>query len=174
MASRLMRRILCGGGSSRLHLKLREQLGIVYSVDASIAAYEETGSFAFELSTVPKNLSLAVTELLGEIRRLAIELVPADELLRVKRGYYFDLEYSRDSAYEMQVRYGWGELMGLVRDIEEDRAEAELVDAEAIRSTARALFAPRNMNLAAVGPWKGPIRKEVDRILKMYEKEFPC
>jgi predicted Zn-dependent peptidase len=174
MASRLMRRILCGGGSSRLHLKLREQLGIVYSVDASISAYEETGSFAFELSTVPKNLSLAVTELLGEIRRLAIEYVPADELLRVKNGYFFDLEYSRDSAYEMQVRYGWGKLMGLVRDIEEDRAEAELVDAEAIRSTAGALFAPHNLNLVAVGPWKGPIRKEVDKILKIYEKEFPC
>ena len=173
MANRLMRRILCGGGSSRLHLKLREQLGIVYSVDASIAAYEETGSFAVELSTMPKNLSLAVTELLGEMRRLAIEPVPADELLRVKRGYFFDLEYSRDSAYEMQVRYGWGELMGLVRDIEEDRAEAEQVDAEAIRSTAGALFAPQNLNLVAVGPWKGSIRKEVDKILKMYEKEFP-
>jgi predicted Zn-dependent peptidase len=172
MTSRLMRRILCGGGSSRLHLSLREQMGIVYSVDASIAAYEETGSFAVELSTAPENLARAAAEVLKETLRLAVEPVPAEELLRVKRGYFFDLEYSRDSTYEMQVRYGWGELMGLVRHIEEDRAEALGVDAETLRSTAAALFAPHNLNLVAVGPLKSSIRKEVEKVLKRYVKDF--
>jgi predicted Zn-dependent peptidase len=172
MTSRLMRRILCGGGSSRLHLSLREQMGIVYSVDASIAGYEETGSFAVELSTAAENLVQAVAEVLKETMRLALEPVPAAELLRVKRGYFFDLEYSRDSTYEMQVRYGWGELMDLVRNIEDDRAEAELVDAGTIRSTAAALFAPHNLNLVAVGPLKSSIRKEVEKVLKRYERDF--
>jgi predicted Zn-dependent peptidase len=172
MTSRMLRRILCGGGSSRLHLSLREQLGIVYSVDASIAAYEETGSFAVEFSTTAENLSLAVSEVLRETMRLANKPIPAEELLRVKRGYFFDLEYSRDSAYEMQVRYGWGELMGQVRHLEEDRAEAELVDAGTIRSTAGSLFAPHNLNLVAVGPWKSSIRKDVEKLLKKYEKDF--
>jgi predicted Zn-dependent peptidase len=174
MASRLIRRILCGGGSSRLHLTLRERLGIVYSVDASISAYEETGSFAIELSAVRENLTLAITEVLRETSRLALEHFPEDELARIRQGYIFDLEYSRDSAYEMQARYGWGELMGMLRHIEEDRAEAEMVDAEAVSSTARALFAPQNLNLVAVGPWKGSARKEVDKILKKYEKDFTC
>jgi predicted Zn-dependent peptidase len=172
MASRLIRRILCGGGSSRLHLTLRERLGIVYSVDASISAYEETGSFALELSAVRENLSLAITEVLRETRLLAFEPVPDDELARVRQGYIFDLDYSMDSAYEMQVRYGWGELMGMFRHIEEDRAEADMVDSEAIRSTARALFAPQNLNLVAVGPWESSARKEVAKILKKYEKDF--
>jgi predicted Zn-dependent peptidase len=172
MHSRMLRRILCGGGSSRLHLSLRERLGIVYSVDASIAAYEETGAFAIELSTTAENLSLAVSEVLRETMRLAKETAPAEELLRVKRGYFFDLEYSRDSAYEMQVRFGWGELMGQVRHIEEDRAEAELVDVDIIRSTAGSLFAPHNLNLVAVGPWKGSVRREVEKVLKKYEKDF--
>jgi predicted Zn-dependent peptidase len=174
MASRLIRRILCGGGSSRLHLTLRERLGIVYSVDASISAYEETGSFAIELSAVRENLTLAITEVLRETGRLAVEHVPEDELARIRQGYIFDLEYSRDSAYEMQARYGWGELMGMLRQIEEDRAEAEMVDAEAVRSAALALFAPQNLNLVAVGPWKGSVRKEVDKILKKYEMDFAC
>jgi hypothetical protein len=47
-----------------------------------------------------------------------------------------------------------------------------MVDAEAVRSTARALFAPQNLNLVAVGPWKGGVRKEVGKILKKYEMEF--
>jgi predicted Zn-dependent peptidase len=172
MATRLLRRILCGGGCSRLHLLLREELGIIYSVDASISAYEETGSFAIELSTAPENLCRAVAEVLRETLRLAAEPVGEKELQRIKQGYFFDLEYSRDSTYEMQVRYGWGELMGLVRHIDEDRAEAEAIDAEILRSTARELFAPRNLNLVAVGPWQAPARKEVEKLLAKYEKEW--
>jgi len=95
-------------------------------------------------------------------------------LARVRQGYIFDLEYSRDSAYEMQVRYGWGELMEMPRHIEEDRAEANMVDTEAIRATAEALFAPHNLNLVAVGPWKNSVHKAVAKILKQYEKAFAC
>lgn len=172
MATRLIRRILSGGGSSRLHLSLRERLGIVYAVDASISAYEETGSFAVELSTAPENLPLAVSEVLRETLRLASEPVPGEELERVRQGYFFDLEYSRDSTYEMQVRYGWGEIMGLVRDIEEDKAEAAAVDEETVSATARSLFAPENLNLVTVGPWKSAARREVDGILRRYERDF--
>ena len=172
MATRLLRRMLCGSGSSRLNLLLREKLGIVYSVDASISAYEETGSFAVELSTAPENLPLAVTEVLREARRLSREPASPEEIERVKRGYYFDLEYSRDSSYEMQVRYGWGELMGLVRGIEEDQAEAAMIDGEALRATAEALFAPHNLNVVAVGPWKAAARRKVEEIVADYEKEW--
>ena len=172
MALRLLRRILCGGGSSRLNLSLRERLGIVYSVDAVISAYEETGSFAVELSTAPENVIVAVEEVLKEARRAAFEPMPADELQRIKTAYHFDLEYSRDSCYEMQVRYGWGELMGLVRSIEEDEAEAAAIDGEAIRATAEAVFAPHNLNLVAVGPLKPALRREVEKLLVAYEKEW--
>ena len=98
--------------------------------------------------------------------------MPADELQRIKEGYFFDLEFSRDSTYEMQVRYGWGQLMELIQDIEEDRAEAAAIDSETIRSTAAGLFAPRNLNLVAVGPWKAATRRQVEKILVHYEKEW--
>jgi predicted Zn-dependent peptidase len=172
MATRLLRRMLCGSGSSRLNMLLREQLGIVYSVDASIAAYEETGSFAIELSTAPENLPLAVTEVLRETGRIAFEVATPEEMQRVRKGYLFDLGYSRDSNYEMQVRYGWGELMNLVRSIEEDQAEATEIDGEAVRAAARVLLEPRNLNLVAVGPWKSPMRREVERIVADYKRDW--
>jgi predicted Zn-dependent peptidase len=172
MATRLLRRMLSGSGSSRLNLLLREQHGIVYSVDASIAAYEETGSFAIELSTAPENLPLAVAEVLREAGRVAFETADPEELQRVRMGYLFDLGYSRDSNYEMQVRYGWGELMALVRSIEEDQVEAAGIDGEAIRAAARALFTPRNLNLVAVGPWTDAVRQEVERIVADYERDW--
>jgi predicted Zn-dependent peptidase len=170
MGLRLIRRILCGGGSSRLHLSLREKLGIVYSVDASLSAYEETGAFAIELATAPENLLLAVSEVLREVKSLAFEEIDAGELQRVKDGYFYDLEYSADSTYEMQVRYGWGELMSLVRSLEEDRVEASKIEAAEILKSSRALFAPENLNLVAVGPWKAASKRAVEKLIKQYQK----
>jgi predicted Zn-dependent peptidase len=173
MVLRLIRRLLCGGGSARLLMLLREKLGIVYSVSAGISAYDETGCLAIDLATAPENLVTAVEKVLQEITRLAVEPVPEEELRRVKNSYFFDLEYSRDSTYETGVRYGWGELMGIRRDIEDDEAEAATVTQEIIRQTALELFAPRNLNIAVVGPWKGEDKKNVSKMLEEYEKCFP-
>jgi len=171
--SRLIRRVLCGGGSARLLMSLRERLGIAYSVNASLSAYDETGCFAVDLATAPENLTLAVAEVLRETRRLATEPLDADELERVKLGYFFDLDYSRDSTYEMGARYGWGELMGILTTIEQDQEESAAVTADDIMETARELFAPSGLNLVAVGPWKTPARREVERLLREYESDFP-
>jgi len=147
-------------------------MGIVYSVSASLSAYEETGCFAVDMATAPENLLLAVEEVLRETRRMATELMENTELERVKKGYFFDLDYSRDSTYEIGVRYGWGELMGLLTTIEQDQEESAAVTAEGIRETARTLFAPGNLNLVAVGPWKAPIKRDVAKLLRRYAKEF--
>ncbi len=62
--------------------------------------------------------------------------------------------------------------MRLVRHIEEDRAEASAIDAEVLQATARELFAPRNLNLVAVGPWQAKVRKEVEKLLAKYERDW--
>jgi predicted Zn-dependent peptidase len=173
MPCRLIRRILCGGGSARLLMTLRERLGIVYSVSAGISAYEETGCFAVDLSTAPENLLTAVEEVLRETASLAAEPVSPEELERAKSSYFYDLEYSRDSTYEMGARYGWGELMGILRDIGEDQKEAAAVSTDMLRQTARELFAPHNLNLVAVGPWTASDKKGVHRLLDTYRKDFP-
>jgi predicted Zn-dependent peptidase len=172
-ASRLIRRILCAGGSSRLLMSLREGLGIAYSVSAGISAYEETGCFSIDLATAPENLPLAVAEVLKETRRLAGEPMDDDELERVKRSYFFDLEYSRDSTYEIGVRYGWGELMEVFTTLEQDQEESASVTAEDIRNTAFEIFAPQHLNLVAVGPATAATKREIGKLLQRYEKEYP-
>ncbi len=172
MALRFLRRILAGGGSSRLHLRLREELGIIYSVDGAIGAYDETGCLAFDLSTAPDTLVAAVEAAFEELFRITAEPVPGDELERIRNSYIFDLEFSRDSAYEMGGRYGWGELMGVVRSIEEDQCEARRITAAELKETARALFAPENLRLVAVGPWKRGMKKRLRELVRNYEKRF--
>jgi len=170
---RLLRRLLAGGGSSRLYLKLREELGIVYSVEAAIGAYDETGCLAIDLSTAPETLAQAVEVTLSELTRISAEPIPAEELERVRQSYIFDLEYSRDSAYEMGGRYGWGELMNVVRSIEEDQQAARDTTAEEIRETARTIFAPGNLRLVAVGPWKRGMKKRVRELVEHYPAVSP-
>lgn len=172
MALRLLRRILCGSGSARLHMTLREQLGIVYSVDANIAAYDETGYFSIELSTAPENLATAVAEVLAETLRLSRLPVPPSELELIRKSYFFELEYSRDSCYEMQVRYGWGELMGLVRRIEDDVTEASAITEEILRQVARDLFQPANLNLVVVGAWQEQDRAAVSAEIARYRADW--
>ncbi|GAC1470668.1 MAG: pitrilysin family protein [Desulfuromonadaceae bacterium] len=172
MALRFLRRILAGGGSSRLHLRLREELGIIYSVDGAIGAYDETGCLAFDLSTAPDTLIHAVEATLEELFRITVTPVPGDELERIRNSYIFDLEFSRDSAYEMGGRYGWGELMGVVRSIEEDQCEARRITAAELQETARALFAPENLRLVAVGPWKRGMKKALRKLVTEYQQRF--
>jgi predicted Zn-dependent peptidase len=170
MSLRLLRRLLAGGGSSRLHLRLREELGIVYSVEAAIGAYEETGCLAIDLSTAPQTLTQAIEVTLEEIVRITHEPVPATELERVRQLYIYDLEYSRDSAYEIGGRYGWGELMGMVHSIEEDQQKAAGVTSGDLLETARTVFTPDNLRLVAVGPWTAGIKKQTRALVQKYTR----
>ncbi len=168
MALRLIRRILAGGGSSRLHLRLREELGIVYSVEAAIGAYDESGCLSIDLSTAPETLPLAVEVTLKEIATLLKQPIPEGELNRVRQAYGFDLEFSRDSACDMAGRYGWGELMGVVRHIEEDLHEAEQLTTTDIMETARDIFTPANLRLVVVGPWKEKMKRQIQGIVDQF------
>lgn len=172
MAQRILRRLLAGGGSSRLHLRLREELGIVYSVEAAIGAYEETGCLAIDLSTAPETLLQAVEVTLAELADVAAKPVPRAELERIRQSYVYDLEYSRDSAYEMGGRYGWGELMGVVRSIEEDQEEARRISAEDLQQLSLMLFRPENLRLVAVGPWKNGMKKQTLELVERYAGKF--
>jgi predicted Zn-dependent peptidase len=139
-------------------------------VDGAIGAYDETGCLAFDLSTAPETLIPAVEAALEELVRITATPVPGDELERVRNSYIFDLEFSRDSAYELGGRYGWGELMQVVRSIEEDQCEARRVTAAELQETALALFAPENLRLVAVGPWKRGMKKALRELVAEYQQ----
>jgi predicted Zn-dependent peptidase len=165
---RVLRWILSWGGASRLMLRLREQLGLTYHIEAGLSMLADCGSFTIDLAVAPKNLERAVTEVLGVVTRLCREPVPEDELQGVLRAYLFDLEFSQDHTEAMLSRYGWGELAGYLRTVEEDRREVMTVTAEAIRQAARSVFAPGNLKLAIVGPWKETHRRAVNKVLAGY------
>lgn len=152
---KFLRRLLAGGGCSRLHLALRERLGMIYSVDAAIGSYDETGCLSIDLATAPENLQTVLAETLKELQLLATQPVPAAELERTRTVYLADLDYSRDSVTEMGIRFGWGTLMGVARSIDEDQHLVRAITAEQVQQLASSLFRPENRFLGVIGPVEG-------------------
>ena len=163
LAVRLLRRILSSGGGARLSLRLREELGLTYSVEANCSLMDETGYMAIDLSVAPENLLPAITELLKVLAELREQKIPADELTAVVRSYQFDLEFSRDQSEAMAVRFGWGLQADYIRTLEQDCRELESLTPEYLQQVAGELFCKQGMKLVVVGPWSEEDRHIIDQ-----------
>jgi predicted Zn-dependent peptidase len=152
-------------------LRLRETLGLTYSIEANLSLFEECGCFSIDFSVAPENLTAAVREVLAVLTELCREPVGEDELARVVRCYLYDLDFSRDHADEMAVRYGWGELVGYLRTLEADRREIAAADAGTLLATARELLVPGALKAAFAGPFGAKDRKTVEKLLAVFRKE---
>jgi predicted Zn-dependent peptidase len=162
---RVLRRLLGWGGMSRLMLRLREELGLTYAVDAALALYADAGTLAIDLAVSAENLGKATAAILDIINDLHQNKVGHDELEHILNCYRCDLDYSRDQVDEMALRYSWGELTGSHRTIADDLAGIETVTSEGLLHTARQLFSPDNLRGAIVGPYRTKDRKEVERAI---------
>jgi len=165
LAVRLLRRILSWGGGARLSLRLREELGLTYSVEANCSLLSDTGYLAIDLSVAPKNLVATVKELFNVLGELCQRFVPDDELAAVVRSYLFDLEFSRDQSEAMAVRYGWGLQADYIRTLEQDCRELQELTAEQLRHVACDLFCSRGAKLVVVGPWMDDDRQQIEEFL---------
>ncbi len=86
MVRRLIATILGDGMSSRLFLTVREKLQLCYVVGAFLHEYEETGSFFMQVKTDAEKMTAAASAMLDELKNLADEPVPEDELMDIKQG----------------------------------------------------------------------------------------
>jgi predicted Zn-dependent peptidase len=162
---RVLRRVLGWGGMSRLMLRLREELGLTYAVDAALVLYDDAGTLAIELAASPENLAAACAAILEIVDDLRTNDILDDELNHVLNCYRCDLDYSRDQVDEMALRYAWGELTGIARTIADDLAGINKVTPASLRQTAKELFSPEALHGAIVGPYRTRDRKAVETLL---------
>ncbi len=165
MAIRLLRRILGWGAGARLPLRLREELGLTYSVDVSCLMLDDTGYLAIDTAVAPGNLCAAVEEILTVLQRLREVPLTSDELATAVRTYLFDLDFSRDQSESLAVRYGWGLQAGYLRTLEQDRRELLALTPDYLREVMQDVLTPAVMNLAVVGPWTEKECHQIERLL---------
>ncbi|MCW8859360.1 MAG: insulinase family protein [Deltaproteobacteria bacterium] len=166
LAVRLLRRVLSWGGGAKLPLRLREELGLTYAVEANCSMMDDTGYLAIDLAISPENLTQATAELFAVLIELRDKLLTTEELTSAIQAYLFDLEFSRDQAEALAVRYGWGLQAGYLRTLEQDCEELQALSPEMLQDAVRQVFRLETMKLVVVGPWAEADRLAVERILQ--------
>jgi predicted Zn-dependent peptidase len=160
-ALQLLAVVLGGGMSSRLFTEVRERRGLGYYVNAGNTAYTDTGTFYSSAGVDVARVDEAITTILGEIRKIAAEPVPTDELEKA-RGYAKGRFVLRLESPQGTIQYGLRRevLEGEIEDPDELLGQLDLVTVEDVQRVAKDLFEEKRLYLAVVGPFDDPARFE--------------
>jgi predicted Zn-dependent peptidase len=156
--------ILGGGMSSRLFTEVRERRGLAYYVGATNFSYTDAGSLFAQAGVDIKRIDDAITTILSELRKIADESVPADELEKArsftKGRFVLELE-----SPQGLIMFGLRRevLEGRAPDLEEILRGVDAVTAEDIQRVASELVRDDALRLAVIGPFDDAGRFETLR-----------
>lgn len=132
---------LGGGMSSRLFQRIREELGLAYSVYTYSSSYQGLGSFCVYAGTTPDNAPTVLGELQSQLDLLLRDGLTDKEFRSAKAqlrgGFLLGLE---SSGGRMQALGRGHLLLGRVRTPEETLARIEAVTPDAVMDLARRLL----------------------------------
>jgi predicted Zn-dependent peptidase len=156
-ALQLLAVVLGGGMSSRLFTEVRERRGLGYYVHVGSAGYTDAGTLYASAGVDVARVDEAITTILGEIRKIAAEPVPTDELEKA-RGYAKGRFVLRLESPQGTIQYGLRRevLEGEIEEPDELLRQLDLVTAEDVQRVARDLFEGKRLYLALVGPFDDP------------------
>jgi predicted Zn-dependent peptidase len=153
--------VLGAGMSSRLFTEVREKRGLGYYVHAGATAYTDAGTFYASAGVDVSRVDEALEIILRELRRIAAEAVPADELEKA-RGFAKGRFVLRLESPQGAIQYG------LRREVLENEIEEpddllrrlDEVTVEDVQRVAKDLFEDDRFYLALVGPFDDPTHFE--------------
>jgi predicted Zn-dependent peptidase len=157
----LLTTVLGGGMSSRLFLEVRERRGLAYYVFGHNSAYTDAGSLYAQAGVDINRIEDAVTTIVDQLKQIADEPVPADELEKARN--------SAKGRFVLQLESPHGLIMfGLRRTVLEGRPVEpqevldglDAVTAADVQRVAQDLIGGGAFNLALVGPFEDAERFE--------------
>ena len=160
-ALQLLATILGGGMSSRLFTEVRERRGLAYYVFGVNNSYTDVGSLFSQAGVDITRIDEAVATIVGELRRITEEPVPADELEKARNF--------TKGRFVLQLESPHGTIMyGLRREVLEGEATepAEVLAAldgvtvEDLQRVAQDVIGRNALNLAVIGPFDDSERFE--------------
>ena len=158
-ALQILATVLGTGMSSRLFTEVRERRGLAYYVFASNHSYTDAGSLYSQAGVDIERADEAVETIVTELKRIADEPVPADELEKAKNVAKGRFVLQLESPHALIM-------FGLRREILEDEAtepeeviaSIEAVTVEDVQRVAQDVIGSRGLNLALIGPFDDPER----------------
>jgi predicted Zn-dependent peptidase len=153
-ALQVLSTVLGGGMSSRLFTEVRERRGLAYYVYGLNHSYTDAGTLYAQAGVDINRIDDAVTTIATELRKIADESVPQDELDKsksfVKGRFVLQLETPQGL-----IMFGLRRevLEGKTPDPEEILAEISKVTVEDVQRVARDVIEQHGLNLAVIGPF---------------------
>ena len=167
--------LLGKGTSSRLYKVLKERENLVTSIDADFEVRKDPGMFLIGAELPPENEARVFGLIRDELKRLAVERVPAAELERVKSGlqnrYAFDAQTVFDRA-ERLCRFA------LMSDASIEPLWPSLIQsvtADDIQRLARKCFTADLASYSVIRPEgvAGPKDDEIEAMLPLWRQGWP-
>jgi len=149
----LLGMLLGGGMSSRLFQKIREELGLAYSVYTFSSSFADTGVHGVYLATAPETAQKALDAVREILARVVQEGLPQEELAAGKRQLRGQLVLSMEGVSSRMYRAATTALYNEPhRSIDELLALVDAVDAESVLAVAREYFDPTRQIVVSLGP----------------------
>jgi len=149
----LISTIFGSGMSSRLFQRVREDLGLAYSVYAFHSFMQASGIAGVYVGTQPPTAQQAADVIREEYRKLARESLTADELASAKQQVKGQLVLALESPVSRMYRVAASALYGEpYRSLDAMLAEVDAVTAGQVASVAAEFYAPERQVVAWLGP----------------------
>ena len=157
-ATQVMNAVFGGGMSSRLFKRVREELGLAYSVGSYTSHYEEAGALTVYAGVNPKKAEEAAEAVRQVIETFVKDGMTQEEFHRGKEQLRASSIYSQESTSSQMLLYGKHMLFkNEAYDFEKRMAEIAAVTEEDIRRVIRENFDFSRVAVASVGNLKKAI-----------------
>lgn len=148
--------VLGGSMSSRLFQNVREKRGLAYAVFSSLSAYQDVGAFSIYAGCANEAVSELIDVVIAEIRRMAQEPLPADELRRAKDHLKGSLMLNLESTSSRMSHHARQEIYRDRADtLDEMLSAIERVSVEDAQRLAAELFTRHALGVTVLGNVNG-------------------
>ncbi|MFN8667314.1 MAG: pitrilysin family protein [Gemmatimonadaceae bacterium] len=148
--------LLGGGMSSRLFQRVREEMGLAYSVSSFHSYHTDSGTHGVYLATAPENAPLAIDAVRTEMRAVAEQGFTPEEVAAGRGQMKGQITLSLESSSSRMYRAAATELYGEpYRPIDDVLAQIDAIRDEEVAAMAAAFFAPDLQTVLSLGPGPG-------------------
>ena len=146
--------MLFGGGmSSQLFQRIREELGLAYSVYSFQSFHEDSGVHGVYVGTTPDSARAAVDAINAEMEVLAAQGLSEEDITAGKSQLKGQITLSLESPSSRMYRAAGVELYGEpYRTLDEVLALVDAIDAETVAGLCKTYFNPAAQTLVSLGP----------------------
>lgn len=144
--------ILGGGMSSRLFQKVREELGLAYSIYSYPTSYRDVGMFTIYAASSPQQYGEVIRHIQNEIVTLTQETLTEYDVEKAKNQLKGNYILGLDSTSSRMNSMGKSQLMmRRIRTPDEVLESIERVSLESISEIIKYVFRPELMGISAIG-----------------------